>query len=81
MTDTPSHQTTTIATKKLQAFVTKSLRGNAHAVWNEAAEVAEWCATDMEACKSRMLDGPEACRQMAEAFRTFAHHLEETASE
>lgn len=76
---TVSDRQATRQTAMLQTFVIKYLRSNACAIWQEAADVAEWCATDLEAGRSRMLDGPEACRQMAEVFRGFARHLEETA--
>jgi hypothetical protein len=57
-------------------LIKKAMRGNAIEVWRSAADIAEWCATNMEAELSRMLDGPETCRQLAEIFRSTADALE-----
>lgn len=60
-----------------QALLQGAMRGNALAVWREAAEIAEDFAAQMEAETLPALNGPAALLYLAVFFRRVAEGLSE----
>lgn len=67
---------TAVTIAPMQALLTGAMRGNAIAVWHDAAEMAENIAAEIEAGNFLDRSGPETCRFLAQFYRTVAQHLE-----
>lgn len=61
--------------QRLCALVRTGMRAPAVDIWRAAADYAESQATRLEATRSAV-EGPEACRRMAEVFREAADELD-----